>query len=241
MPLPRLRQFVLAAASLKTADQLAEILGLGEPFEDPGVKQFGLVNRVYAIGDQFLEVVVPVKEDAPAGRFLQRNGDGGYMVIVQVKSMEEARAAADEAGFRRVWNIDLDDISASHLHPTDVGGAILSFDQPVPPPSWRWGGPDWRGRSVPGTLRGVVLESPDPDSLTDRWGIATGAEESEDGLVLDTADIVFVEGEREGILAVLLELQDTDGALARAEAAGLEVEDGAFEFCGIFFDLTPDA
>ena len=32
---------------------------LGEPFDDPGVAQFGLRNAVFAIGDTFLEVVSP--------------------------------------------------------------------------------------------------------------------------------------------------------------------------------------
>ena len=72
----RLRQLVIAAGSLDVADTLADVLGLGEAFLDPGVAEFGLVNRVYAIGDQFLEVVVPTALTAPAGRFLARGGDG---------------------------------------------------------------------------------------------------------------------------------------------------------------------
>ena len=76
MTAPRLRQLVIAAETLETADRLGELLGLGAPFIDPGVKEFGLENRVYAIGDQFLEVVVPMTDSAPARRFIDR-GDGG--------------------------------------------------------------------------------------------------------------------------------------------------------------------
>ena len=66
----RLRQLVIAAEALETADALAEVLGLGPGFPDPGVAEFGLVNRVYALGDQFLEVVVPTALTAPAARFI---------------------------------------------------------------------------------------------------------------------------------------------------------------------------
>jgi hypothetical protein len=47
------------------------------------------------------------------------------------------------AAVRTVWEKELPDIRAMHLHPKDIGGAIVSIDQPVPAPSWRWGGP-WR-------------------------------------------------------------------------------------------------
>ena len=55
MTAPRLRQLVIAAETLEAADQLGELLELGAPFVDPGVKEFGLENRVYALGDQFLK------------------------------------------------------------------------------------------------------------------------------------------------------------------------------------------
>ena len=129
---PRLRQLVIAANSLDTADTLQSVLGLGEPFPDPGVGEFGLVNAVFAIGDQFLEVVVPTAGTAPAQRFIDRGGEGGYMAIFQTDDMAALRTRVDGLSIRRVWNIDLPDISASHLHPADIGGAIVSVDEPRP-------------------------------------------------------------------------------------------------------------
>ena len=76
MRFPRLRQLVIASDTTDTIDTLKDIFALGEPFPDPGVGEFGLVNGVFAIGDQFLEVVVPVTETAPAARFMARGGPG---------------------------------------------------------------------------------------------------------------------------------------------------------------------
>ena len=42
-----------------------------------------------------------------------------------------------------MWQITLDDIATVYLHPRDVGGALLSLDEPRPPASWRWAGPEW--------------------------------------------------------------------------------------------------
>ena len=98
----RLRQAVLAAGDLEVvAGQLREMLGLGEPFRDPGVGLFGLANTVFALGDCFFEVVSPTQPDTAAGRYLQRRGgDSGYMLIFDIEDLDGARARAGELGIR---------------------------------------------------------------------------------------------------------------------------------------------
>ena len=97
----RLRQLVIAAESLETAHQLRSVLDLGKPYHDPGVKEFGLENAVFAIGSQFLEVIAPVTQDAPARRFLDRHGEGGYMAIFQIEDLKAARARREPSPPRR--------------------------------------------------------------------------------------------------------------------------------------------
>ncbi len=243
MPLPRLRQFVFVATALEAGTVLQNVLGLGAPFHDPGVEQFGLKNAVYAIGDQFIEIIVPTRADATAARYLERNGEGGYMVIAQVDDIEKTRARIDESGMRRVWNIDLEDISASHIHPADVGGAIVSVDEARPEPSWRWGGEGWEQRAGKGAIEAIIMESPDPEKLGDKWAAALGAERVPDAIELDDCDIVFAEGEREGVLMLSLDVPDPEGVMERARAAGLPCEEddayphGAFGFCGVYVTL----
>lgn len=238
MGAPRLRQLVIAAQTLDVADTLAGVLGLGTAFEDPGVAEFGLVNRVYAIGDQFLEVVVPVSLTAPAGRFLARGGEGGYMAIFQTDDLAAARARADALKIRRVWNIDLPDISASHLHPADVGAAIVSIDEARPAASWRWGGPDWEGRSAPGRFTGAVITSADPERLAARWSEALGGKAK--GGVVQLADAVleFRPGTEDRLAQFWVSLPDAAAALARAKARGLEVVGGEVRIGGVGLILS---
>jgi hypothetical protein len=78
---------------------------------------------------------------------------------------------------RTVWEVELADISATHLHPADMEGAIVSIDQPDPPGSWRWGGPDWTGRSgtgAPATLAGATLAVAEPRRVAARWAHVLG-------------------------------------------------------------------
>src|SRR5205085_4384730 len=103
LPGMRLRQVVLAAADLtKTRTLVEDELGLPHVWADPGVGVFGLRNALYAIGDSFLEVVSPIRDDAPVRRFLNRaGGDAGYMAIVQTTDpLDEVRARADALPIR---------------------------------------------------------------------------------------------------------------------------------------------
>ncbi|MEM7004562.1 MAG: hypothetical protein AAF498_01670 [Pseudomonadota bacterium] len=196
----RLRQLVIVSDNAGIVDELQDRLGLGDPFVDPGVGEFGLTNAVFAIGDQFLEVVVPMSTSAPAKRFLDHSGEGGYMAIFQVPDIASARQRVDNLGVRRVWDIDLDDISASHLHPADIGGAIVSIDTPVPAESWRWAGPEWSQRGVKGGIVGATLSSAMPIELASKWATALGVGVEQAGSTIKTDGelVQFEVGEREG-------------------------------------------
>ena len=242
----RLRQLVLACESQESYGQLQHILGLGEPFHDPGVSEFGLHNAVFAIGDQFLEIVVPVSDNAPARRFIERSGQGGYMAIFQTDNIAMARERFTEQNIRTVWNIDLDDISATHLHPADIGGAIVSIDEARPPESWRWGGKGWQDRSVPGRLKGATLGSPNPSELAAKWrnalGLTAQGEKSGQHLQLDDGQLHFLEGEVEKLAYFDIAIQDPVSAIARAEALGFQTQGHVVEFTGahLWLESLPD-
>jgi hypothetical protein len=195
----RLRQAVLVVRDLEpAAERLKAELGLGEPFADPNVAEFGISNAVFALGDAFLEVISPVHEDTAAGRYLERHGgDGGYMLIFQLDDLQSARERVQALGVRVVWQLDLPDISGTHLHPADMRGAIVSLDRAEPPESWRWGGPDWIGKAgagAPGRLTGITLRVTDHDTVAARWGEVLGVRPGDGAtpaLELDGASVAF--------------------------------------------------
>lgn len=239
----RLRQLVIAAESLATADRLRTVLGLGKPFADPGVKEFGLENAVFAMGDQFIEVVAPVTPDAPVRRFLDKHGEGGYMAIFQTEDLEGARARLDNAGIRRVWNIDLDDIAASHVHPADVGAAILSLDEAHPWDSWRWAGPKWKKHAIDGHLGGAIFSAPDPRALAARWSAALGqpASTSKGQTVIQLEGegrIVFEEGAHEALSTFCISVNNAMKALERADRLDLATDGDGVIIGGVRFELN---
>jgi hypothetical protein len=195
--LPRLRQAVIVARDLEeVAGRLQDELGLGEPFSDPDVGWFGLRNAVFALRDTFLEIVSPVSEDSAGARRLAKlGGDGGYMTMVQVPELAAARERASAAGVREVFAVTYEDIDEIHLHPADVGGAILSLSAATPPASWRWGGPDWQARASDLRVAGAKLAVADPAAAERRWTQLIGAPAAELGIdfTADAAEPGLVE------------------------------------------------
>jgi len=231
----RLRQAVVAAADRDAvvATWAAE-LGTGAPFHDPGVGAFGLSNSVVPVGDAFLEVVSPLQAGggSAAERFMARKGgDCGYMAIFQVSDMDETRDHLRHVGLRTVFETDLDDIRCTHVHPADMGAAIVSFDQPIPEPSWRWAGPDWADEvrtDVVTGLAGVVLADAEPDRLLGRWGEALSVPPDDGFLRFEDGTYVRVvpAGARTGLVGI--DLRAAPGVAERS-----------FTVAGVAFRLVP--
>lgn len=240
----RIRQLVFATTEYADIEHLRHVLALGKPFVDPGVAAFGLTNGVFSLGDQFLEIVVPVQADTAAGRFLSRSrGIGGYMAIFQTDDLRRVRETADAMNIRRVWNIDLPDIAASHLHPADIGGAIVSIDQADPEDSWRWGGPDWQDHAIPGQLIRLDVTALSPQILSAKWGHVLGAapiKHDHDVFELETRDgSIFVSpGERDCLSAYTLTHSAPAACLKRAQELGWPCNNDSFEFAGVKVQLT---
>ena len=223
----RLRQVALAAGDLDaTVAQLSAALGIRVAFNDPSVAVFGLRNAVLPVGDTFLEVVSPAQADAAAARYIaRRGGDCGYMVMVQSEDTDLDRRRAAEIGVRIAWSIDLDDIRGTHLHPRDLGGALLSLDAAMPPQSWRWAGPGWERAAHTGVVRelaAVDMACADPATVAGRWAALLGRTvERGDGdtfrIPLDRGSLRFTPGKpgADGVVAV--DVLATDRARAGSE------------------------
>lgn len=242
----RIRQLVFDSRETSDIQVLRMVLGLGEGFVDPGVEVFGLTNGVFALGDQFLETVVPVRDNTAAGRFLERSsGQGGYMAIFQTDDLEAVRARADAQKIRRVWNIDLPEISASHLHPGDIGAAIVSIDEARPADAWLWGGPDWSAQSVPGGICGLDVTAIDPHAMSATWGTVLGEPAKaigHDVFEISTSDgpIRFLPGSRDHLSAYTLRHSHPDACLKRAQEQGLSHDGEAFSYAGVRIQLKAD-
>ena len=245
----RLRQLVLAAAELDPlVDKVRDIFEIEGGYPDPGVEFFGLRNMVLPIGDTFLEIVSPIQENTAAGRYRERRGgDCGYMVMVQSDDYQRDRARVDALGIRVVWSAELDDISGMHLHPRDTGGPLLSLDQPIPPESWRWAGPDWQDRSRSSNVQALIaaeIADTDPKQRAGRWAevLDRPCRQSETGweIQLESGALRFAACDAPsaaGLVEIDVVLRDPATAAARAAGHGSLIGDRTAEMSGVRFNL----
>ncbi len=202
----RLRQIVYVASDLEAAiAELGEALGAGVVFRDPGVAEFGLHNALFCVGDQFVEIVSPTGGGTTAGRLIdKRSGDGGYMVMIQTDDLAGLERGFEAEGIRvildaRTSGSDGSTIRGLHLHPKDIGGAILSIDETNPVDSWLWAGEHWASEPAAtevGAVTGVVIQSSDPKATGTRWAAALGVDSRAtshgSAIDLDDATLEFV-------------------------------------------------
>lgn len=251
----RLRQICLVARELEPQiAALQAIFGLEICHRDPGVAVFGLENALLPVGNQFLEVVAPVKPDTAAERYLaRRGGDGGYMVITQCDEHAPRKRRVAELGVRQAWGYERPEYHCMQLHPKDTGGAFFEMDWQVDGEMedgpWTPAGPDWkpaRRTDVVSAIRAAELQSPDPDTLAARWGDIAELPVERDAagqatLTLQNATLRFVEcsdGRPEGLGGLDLAVVDRPRVLEAAAARGARVSDDLIHVCGTRFWLV---
>ncbi len=212
-------------------ESLCNLFDIKVSFNDPGVAHFGLENAVLPVGTDFLEVVSPVEENTTAGRYLdRRGGDGGYMVIIQVDDFSDVQNIVKEKNITVVWESEHPEAKAIHLHPKEMGGAILSLDWMNPKESWKWAGPNWDefvNTSILKRFVGVEIQSDDPEAMKNKWQsvLRMSSENVSDRQIdLDNTWIRFVEdkdGRGPGVSAFYLEANDNKSLMKKAADLGL--------------------
>ncbi|MCR5877492.1 hypothetical protein [Phenylobacterium sp. J367] len=138
----------------------------------------------------------------------------------------------------------------SHVHPKDIGGAILSVDSMPTWGDWRWGGPAWRDHAEGGLAAAIVaaeLQGPEPARMAQRWGEVLGREahETDEGwrVPLEGGELRFVldhDGRGEGLAAFDVAVRDdVEGVRGKADSLGLVDEAGEVVLCGTRVRLVP--
>jgi len=258
----RLRQIALVANELAPViDDLKSLFGLEVCYIDPGVGAFGLENSLLPVGNNFIEVVAPIKEGTAGGRYLKRRGgDGGYMVICQCDSHDaqlERRAGAQAMGIRIAWERESEGYHVMQLHPADTGGSFFEIDWDAKgEPEGNWepaGGGGWRKAKrteVVSAYSAVELQSPDPAGLAERWSKIAGVPLRKDArrrleMPLDNASVRFVEaidGRGEGLSGIDMVVADRSRLNSAAERRGRSISGDQLTICGTqFYLVTPNS
>ncbi|MCA1689155.1 MAG: methylmalonyl-CoA epimerase [Actinobacteria bacterium] len=86
------------------------------------------------IGESHVELLAPLSEDTPVGRFLARSGPGLHHVAYAVDDVEAALAKLSEDGVRlidKTSRIGLRGSRVAFLHPAGCSGVLTELVEPA--------------------------------------------------------------------------------------------------------------
>ena len=98
------------------------------------VTEQGVEAVLLDVGENHVELLRPLAEDTPVGKFLAKRGPGLHHVAYQVTDIEATLSSLRDAGLRLIDETPRIGIRSSHvafLHPASTGGVLTEIVQPA--------------------------------------------------------------------------------------------------------------
>jgi methylmalonyl-CoA/ethylmalonyl-CoA epimerase len=125
-----LHHTAIAVRDLDEAVQRFSNLYGVEPLWRETVSDQGVEEAMLPIGGSFLQLLMPLEEDSPVGRFLAKRGEGLHHVAIQVADIEAALEHMRGAGATLVDEEPRDGGGGSRIafiHPRDSAGTLVEL------------------------------------------------------------------------------------------------------------------
>ena len=103
--------------------------GLESVHEETNEEQ-GVREAMLQIGNSYLQLLAPLSDDSPIGKFLDRNGPGIQQVAFGVDDIEAAGDQLRSAGVRVLYDapkIGTGGSRVNFVHPKDCGGVLVEL------------------------------------------------------------------------------------------------------------------
>ncbi|MGQ0464033.1 MAG: methylmalonyl-CoA epimerase [Sporichthyaceae bacterium] len=92
----------------------------------------GVREAMLAVGDSgsCIQLLAPLREDSPIGKFLAKNGEGIQQMAYNVDDIDAISAHLRDAGVRLLYDVPKRGTANSRinfLHPKDAGGVLIEL------------------------------------------------------------------------------------------------------------------
>ena len=98
------------------------------------VESLGVEAVLLDVGENHVELLSPLGEDTPVGKFLAKRGPGLHHVAYQVDDIDAALAGLRDAGVRMIDEqprIGIRSSRVAFLHPSASGGVLTELVEPA--------------------------------------------------------------------------------------------------------------
>ncbi len=140
----RIRQIAVIVPQVDPIiERLHALFGV-EPSLREELPQFDVLSKIVPIGDQFLELIKPLKPGTAQARFLDKRGPGLYMLILESDEGLTCKAKAEACGIPVVATEDRPTHTSVHLHPKAMANVLVAIDTSKVTGDWPAAGPHWQ-------------------------------------------------------------------------------------------------
>jgi len=126
----RIHHVGIAVDDLESAIQLYTTIFGAELTHRASNEKDGLEAAFLRAGDAEVELLKPLREDTPVGKFVAKRGPGLHHIAVAVPDIEKAIADARAQGLEMIDaepRIGLHGTRIAFVHPKSVGGVLTEF------------------------------------------------------------------------------------------------------------------
>jgi len=124
----------IAVSDLDAAIELYEATYAMKLVHRETVEEQGVEAVLLDVGENHVELLAPLGDDTPVGKFLAKKGPGLHHVAYQVADIEATLASLRDAGLRLIDETPRTGIrgsSVAFLHPASTGGVLTEIVQPA--------------------------------------------------------------------------------------------------------------
>ncbi|MBI2916619.1 MAG: VOC family protein [Chloroflexi bacterium] len=93
---------------------------------------YGYRGHRLPVGDAILDLLEPTDPNNPIGRFIQRRGEGLYLITLEVDNMEQYARDLEAKGVRVIWDVVEPGSQGPHpiVHPRSAHGVLIELAHP---------------------------------------------------------------------------------------------------------------
>ncbi len=131
----RISHLGIAVRDLEAAIRLyQDVLGL-QPVHRWVAEEDRMEACAFQVGDVQIELMQPLEEDSPVGRFISRRGEGIHHVSFKVADVAGALQSVEQAGLETVDKAPREGggghTRVAFLHPRSTGGVLMELEEDV--------------------------------------------------------------------------------------------------------------
>ena len=120
----------IATSSLDESQQLWSILGFTQGEDQINSEEGVKIRFMNGNTSTRIELLEPLGDDTPVGKFISKNGPGIQQIAVRVADIEETISVLLSVGVKMVSEtptLGADDHRIAFIHPSSAGGVLIEL------------------------------------------------------------------------------------------------------------------